>query len=241
VSLPPWKLERFALGELPAAELAAIEARVAADPALRAALDALRADDAEIRAAHPAARVVPRLRARAPRPRRALAAGGAALALAAGALLWVQPPPAPDPGGDAGEERAKGNGAPQLQVLRAGDPAPLGAGAVARPGDLLGFRVNPGAGEYGVLLSVDGRGAVTRHFPRDGAPAEGLPPGATALDIGYELDDAPAFERFVWVTADQPLDPAALAEALAGLPRPETDPLPLPPGARAAELLVRKP
>lgn len=70
--------------------------------------------------------------------------------------------------------------------------------------------------------------------------------GAVALPQSYELDAAPAFERFVLVSADDPnaaIDPTqvmAAARALAALPTAASDPLALPAGWRQSSFLVRK-
>ncbi|HEX8539626.1 MAG TPA: ActD-like protein, partial [Cystobacter sp.] len=65
----------------------------------------------------------------------------------------------------------------------------------------------------GVIFSVDGRGTVTLHAPERGLDAMPLAPSGThALPQAYALDDAPAFERFFFVTSD---DPFSLEEVLA--------------------------
>ena len=53
--IPAWKLERYALGELPEAELATIRAQLDADPEARATLEELAASDAAILAQRPPA------------------------------------------------------------------------------------------------------------------------------------------------------------------------------------------
>ena len=71
---------------------------------------------------------------------------------------------------------------------------------------------------FGVILSIDGRGAVTVHHPRDGRQAARLVPGQEVrLSSAYRLDDAPGWERFVLVTAEVPFDVAPVVEA-AGQP-----------------------
>lgn len=62
--VPDLLLERYALGELPEPQRIAIERRLAADPGLRARLEALRASDAELLASHPAESVARTLRNR---------------------------------------------------------------------------------------------------------------------------------------------------------------------------------
>jgi hypothetical protein len=67
---------------------------------------------------------------------------------------------------------------------------------------------------YGVILSLDGRGGVTRHLPEGGATAAPLEAGEVVpLAHAFELDDAPAWERFFFVTADAPFQVAMVEEA----------------------------
>jgi hypothetical protein len=56
-TIPTWKLERFALGELPADELAVLQRRMETDTELRGQLEALQADNAAILESYPAPRV----------------------------------------------------------------------------------------------------------------------------------------------------------------------------------------
>ncbi|MDE2832664.1 MAG: hypothetical protein OXN20_21310, partial [Gemmatimonadota bacterium] len=59
----------------------------------------------------------------------------------------------------------------------------------------------------GVIVSVDGRGTVTRHLPASGTSAVRLIQGdPVPLDYSYELDDAPKWERFYFLTADASFD-----------------------------------
>ena len=63
---------------------------------------------------------------------------------------------------------------------------------------------------YGVLLSIDGARKVTLHWPEAGQrrrrPLQAS--GEMRLPSAYELDDAPAFERFFLVRADEPFSVA---------------------------------
>ena len=63
-----------------------------------------------------------------------------------------------------------------------------------------------------MIFSVDGRGSVTLHFPSGDRADTTLERGVHALEYGYELDDAPRFEKFLFVTSTQPLDVASLLE-----------------------------
>ena len=70
------------------------------------------------------------------------------------------------------------------------------------------------------IVSIDGAGVVTLHHP-DTATEEAQLGGDGRVDLpySYELDDAPDFERFVFVTSNEPFDVHAVllsAKRLAG-------------------------
>jgi hypothetical protein len=235
--VPDLVLERYRLGELPAAEAEWLERRLREDEGLRQRLDALDLSDSEIQRRQPPGWLAERVRARldgrgtGPGPRRAEAPRPvwarhwpvpAALAVAATVLLvlaprTIAPPPvtpvptaAPEPG-----DRIKGM-RPALVLFRhspSGGEA-LVDGAVARPGDLVRVGYRAAGRAYGVVLSIDGRGAVTLHLPSGGARAAALRSGAAVLlDHSYELDDAPRAERFFFVTSGSPFDVAPVVDA----------------------------
>ena len=78
-------------------------------------------------------------------------------------------------------------------------------GAAARENDVVQLAYQAAGRHFGAIVSIDGRGVVTRHLPAAGPLASPLKSGAAfALPQAYRLDDAPGFERFYFVTADQP-------------------------------------
>lgn len=243
---PDWLVERLAAGDLPAGEAEAVRARLEAEGGLDR-IDALRRDDAAFPIAHPAAPAVEEIRrragVRAPRPSRAwrLAVPAFAAAAAAAAVLLVVPHRA---GLELPETREKGLEA-HLEIYRQSQPEPLAGGAVARPGDVLQLAYVSAGAPYGVVISVDGRGGVTLHWPEGGGPAAKLRSGgAVPLAHAYQLDDAPRFERFFLVTGPQPFDSAAVVDAarrLAAAGSAETAPLPLPNGLAQKAVVLRKP
>jgi hypothetical protein len=82
-------------------------------------------------------------------------------------------------------------------------PEELTDGAVARRGDRLQIAYNAGGAAYGAVVSLDGRGTVTLHYPLTSTQDPQLVPGGSQqLPYAYELDDAPAFERFFFITSD---------------------------------------
>jgi hypothetical protein len=258
--LPDWLVERAALGEVPPANRERLERADPRELAERTA--ALRTANAAELAAHPAgpalaqieARVAAEARRRAEDRRRqrvrwlGVATTVAAVVVAAQfafppARKGKSPPPPPPP------ETTRVKGAARLLAFRqVGDQvARLDADALVRAGDVVQLRYNAGGQRYGVIASIDGAGVVTLHFPA----REDAPPQATAvsqatatLPHAYALDDAPRFERFFFVTADEPIDLArslAALHALAARADAADAALELPPGLHQWSLRLRKP
>ncbi len=257
--VPDLVLERYRLGELPRADVEALELRLRVDAEQRARLEALESSDAEIRRRYPpewlAERIHRRLRsaardARKERPARAMHwPVPVALAAAATVLLVLAPrlvsPPQVEPGarppvGESGD-RIKGL-APSLQLVRKTPDGsePLAHGAVARAGDVIRVGYRAAGRGFGVILSVDGRGTVTLHLPLRGDRAAPLDSGGTVLlDHAYELDDAPRFERFYFVTAATPF-PVATVVGAARRAGVEASELPLPKSLEQSTFLIQK-
>lgn len=232
--IPQWKLERYLLEELPAADMAAVGQVIAGSAALRQRLDALRRDDAAMLGNHPAPWMARRILARAAPPARERSprlpaswrwrlAPAAAVALVAAVVLpsrWdgtVRPPDESPAALQASVSAIRLKGAPYLVVHRktATGSERLASGAAARAGDLVLIQYHGAGRRYGAILSADGRGALTVHLPAAGTGAASLTDsGLVSLGYAYELDDAPRWERFYFVTADRPFDVAAVAAAV---------------------------
>ncbi|MBF5045187.1 hypothetical protein FGE12_22475 [Aggregicoccus sp. 17bor-14] len=262
IKTPDWLLERIALGELPPEELARARAQLAQEPDGLARLAALEADNARVLERLPPAELAREVARRAhlqdvqrrAAPRRSALPFALGLPLAAALALLVVlsvREPAERGAGDsalaqADTTRIKGD--PRLLVFRQGqgEPEQLRTGASARAGDLLQLGYVSAGHPYGAVLSLDGRGQVTLHFPEraDAVPALD-PKGAVSLGHAYELDDAPAFERFVLVTSDKPFDVQTVLEAARALARDpaqaHTLPLQLPAGLEQSSFTVEKP
>jgi len=267
--VPDLVLEQYALGELRAAERERVDAALDGDPALRERLEALRRSDAEILAERPPALVAEAIRAAlgagerqpsvgrpsvggpaadGPSARRRLAAFPLGPVLAAAAAVLVLVGVLAFRGSlfpSADITRMKGGEAALLVYRSTGSGVEeLGEGAAARAGDLLQLRYAPGAARYGAVFSIDGRGSVTFHLPAgyQGGAAESpaLQPGGQALESAYELDDAPAFERFYLVTALSPFDLASLREAALALARSGADAPRLGEGLSWSAVTIRK-
>ncbi len=121
----------------------------------------------------------------------------------------------------------------------------LGPDAVAHEGDLLQVGYVAAGQRHGVIVSIDGGGAVTLHWPDAADESSALEQGeVVTLAHAYELDGAPEFERFVFVTADTPIDAAMVvdaAERIAEAPkRARTKRLALPKSWQQSSILLRK-
>ena len=203
MTVPDPILERFRLGELSAAEHAALEASLT--EADRARLAELAADDAAILERYPprvmAIAIQDKARARAKRwvvP----TIGSAVVLLGAAAALAVAFQPetmAESVDHTLAGETVRAKGHTRVLVYSEADPSsPLADQAALAHGDTVQLGVNVDHDAYGVLVSLDGRGVVTTHWPLDGAEAAPIEPGRTqVLPRAYTLDDAPRFERFL--------------------------------------------
>lgn len=254
--IPRWKLERYLLGELTKKEMAEVDRRVRECPETARAVEDLRRSDAELRRRFPAREIVPPIvraaaregeRMSAESPRRSLRrflVPAAPLAAAAGLLLFVMLRQAPD-------NRPKGgrtdSGPARLEIYRKAGASVeiLKDGDTVRAGDLLQIAYLPAGKPFGVVASLDGRGTVTLHYPESERASTRLAAGPLVrLETSYELDDAPDFECFYFLTAAAELD---VREALsrisdsAGMKSGTLEPrLDLPPGWDRFAVCFRK-
>ena len=80
--------------------------------------------------------------------------------------------------------------------------------------DLLQIAYNAAGKGFGAILSIDGRGIVTLHYPYEASDLPELDTeGEIALQYSYRLDDAPGFERFFFLTSDRLFDIALIIDA----------------------------
>jgi hypothetical protein len=259
--VPDLLLERYRLGEMSPAEMEELRRRLAEDEELRARLRALDESDREINRRYPpgwlSARIRQRLRANASHPsstvRRRfswrLPVGAAAAAVLVIAVGWqifgpttVEPVPRPLVPAESGD-RIKGDSLVLFRKTPEGSEV-LGDGAGARAGDQIRIGYRAAGRSYGMILSIDGRGVVTRHFPRDGERAALLTGrGLTLLDHSYELDDAPRWERFYLVSGREAFDVGPVLEAAQTVARAGTSPpraLALPASLDQSSLVLIK-
>jgi hypothetical protein len=255
---PTWLVERLAQGELDAATAADVRARLAAegrspDEVLAALADANRAFLANMPKQQAAAAIRARLaRTTAPKRRPLIwLVPVAGLAMAAVLMAGRVRPGGPTPtGGDELEETGIKGGAPKaarLVVYRHRDAhnERLPGGAHAERGDRLQLAYVTRDDGYGLIVSLDGAGRVTLHLPEENASTAAAlqAAGEVQLPESYELDDAPVFERFFFVTARSPFAIAPVVQAVRALatsPTAETGALPLPAGFTQTSLKLDK-
>lgn len=225
-TFPDWKLERYLLGELPEKEMESFRQELERSELLRARVEALRVSGGEILELYPPGPTAKHIRdvvdrgttpgTRKPSLRRI---GWAFLPAAALLLFAVYPDRGQEMGGRAddfaSDTRVKA-GSPTLQIFRKTTQGveELRNGAAARPHDIIQVKYRAGGHRHGAILSVDGRSSVTVHLPEAGSMSAELIPGrADTLGYAYELDDAPNWERFYFVTSDTPFNLEPLIQA----------------------------
>lgn len=239
------RLEQMRTGERPVDD---------ADTDARAALAALAEDDVVVLARLPPRTTAARILDEAGRTRTPPATAwkfliAPALAVAGSIGFFVVRAPVDDVADRADRtdlaDLVKGS-SPGLVISQTlhGATVDLEPGATVKPHDVVQVQIRAAGASFGVVVSTDGSGHVTRHHPASGSDTT-LPAGKTALPFSFELDDAPRFERFFLVTSASPLD-VAVVEAAAATTMRSKDPrfaalTGLPDGARQTDFLLQKP
>ncbi len=219
-----YTLERIALGELVGDELVAAHNRLAVETGGFERLRAIEHSNVAILKAYPAEVMVPRIQ-NGIRAAEALEDQGAfrrgwwaglsmGLVAAAAAVLFMALLPRDEVARvgpvDVTPEVTRLKGLePHLVVhRRATDGSErLHPGETVVEGDVLQLGYVSGGETYGAIVSIDGAGVVTLHHPKTATEEAQLGgDGRVDLPYSYELDDAPDFERFVFVTSDESFD-----------------------------------
>jgi hypothetical protein len=216
-------LEQYLLGELPRKEMAATKRLLERDEKLRNRLEELERSNLEILEQYPAERMSRRIQSKLdPQPPTTnifqswpmkAFVGAAALVLLV--LLLPHDFDSVRPGETTSTERLKGQ-EPHLKLFRKTPDGSEGLedGARVVAGDIIRIAYLAAGHPYGLIVSVDGKGAVTLHVPHQGSRSVRLEnDGEVLLDFALELDDAPRWERFFFVTCDTPFDVAPVLEA----------------------------
>jgi hypothetical protein len=223
-TISEYYLERYALGELPGEEQAEIHRLSSSIPEIQAELKRIEASNREILALYPPPTVKAGLLTQLENMREQSFPFKRILAIASTVsllliLVLVFPlikhkSPINPPGTKPDNILVKGI-APvdlsrtQLLVYRKiQDRVEIMAdGEQAKAGDLLQLAYVTTQDSYGMILSIDGRGTVTLHLPESSGQPTKLKAGKQSLlPNAFELDDAPEFERFFFLTSDSPID-----------------------------------
>ncbi len=252
-----FRLERYALGELSALEQRELQQALDANPFAQARLADISRSNQEILSAYPPETVVSRIQKRAAaKSQRDLTPYRFAIWMPAGAALAVVLAivvlnrPSDDPLRPLPTETTRVKGLrPHLLIFAKPDsktPATaLAEGSVVRAHTLLQIAYVSAGRPFGVVVSLDGRGTATLHHPAAVSQSAQLQAGGQVLlPSAYELDDAPHFERFFFVTGATPIDAAmvlaAARQLAADTARARNVALPLPAGLEQTSLLLRK-
>lgn len=258
-SVKAWELERYLLGELPRKRMEEIGRILRQDAILNGQLAALRKSDHDILQAYPPEKVVPDIQRKfqgvrvrkETRPRSRALRGllyASPVLVPALVFLFIVIFKAPV----SEETRIKGPESidmtkSQLLIYRkANDEVHLiRNGDAAHEGDLLQIAYVSAGDPFGVIFSLDGSGAVTLHFPDDDLSAAMLQLNKQVLlKTSYELDDAPEFERFFFITAPSEINVSEIlrqAERFAANPeRARGGALDLPETYGQHSVLVKK-
>ncbi len=248
--IPDITLERYLLNELPAERMRDIQGLLDADPSLRKRLDDIRKSSGKILRRYRPESMVPKILARASLPehpgsripvkslsrKMLLIPSLAAAAVAASIIIF----PIIKSGNDtivdhyAGDvTRIKGAGTGIYIYRKQNNSAELlSNNRRVREKDLLQIAYYSTEDIHGMILSLDGRGTVTIHYPRPPSMSTRIEKNRKILlPASYELDDAPGFERFIFITSRVPLDVRAVSRAAEKLARK-------PGSAKKAELTI---
>ncbi|MEW6363425.1 MAG: hypothetical protein AB1714_02170 [Acidobacteriota bacterium] len=264
LEIPEWKLERYLLGELPAGEMEEVRIAADSDAAIKARLIEIEGSTRAFLDQHPPDRMAGSILVRVRRagaepechapPLRvlrllpALALTGAAVALVWFSLPYfrVSNPSVTESQEIETDTRIKGVH-PYLFLYRrtASGSDRLSEGSITRRGDLIQLAYQVSEPSFGVILSIDGGGAVTLHMPQQVGMSPQLAPGRMIpLDVSYQLDDAPDYERFYLITSLKAFDIQPIMEAAqsAAAGRSATGPaiLQLPATYSRYDITVRK-
>jgi hypothetical protein len=230
-----WKLERYLLGELPSSSLEEISRLVQENPELQKEIQNLRQAQSELLRQNPPETMLPGIRKRYEELRGRAKVGEKARPVALRRLLYGTPVLASalllvfvvllkDRTGP-GSTRIKGEESldfskTQILIYKKSDDEIklLSNGGQARAGDLLQLAYVPAGKTHGVIISVDGNGIVTLHLPesKNGATLLGQET-KNPLSSAYQLDDAPDFERFFFITAMTEIDVSSVLNEAEGL------------------------
>lgn len=219
-----WELERYLLGELPSHRMVEIEELLEENPEIKKEIEELKKSNQTILEQYPAESMVPQVLHRHEEEKHRKKIREKARFLTLKRLVYATPVIAAafivlfivfhNTGTLPTDTRIKGLEDIDLtktQIIiyrKKGDEAEiLKNGELAKAGDLLQIAYVPASKTYGVIFSIDGNGVVTLHFPENENSSALLKQEKTVLlGAAYELDNAPEYERFFFITTTKEID-----------------------------------
>lgn len=269
-----YSLEGYLLGELEEERCHEVQSSLEKDVSLQESLEEIEASNRDILAQYPAGLVVPLIleRRQGEKGKKPSKQSGAlsfflkrvlivspALASVLLLLILFFPQARNKDAGEVNKDQAeiiniKGEGPQQIDLTRTqllihrkrnSHVELLRNGAPGKAGDLLQLGYISAKEPYGIILSIDGQGRVSLHFPgTKDLPASLVCHQKILLPNAIELDNAPAFERFFFITSNSPLEVAGIlkaAEKLAkDIHRARKEVIPLPGDINQYSLIILK-
>ncbi len=265
-------LERYILGELPEEDAREMRRRASTNPEVLAALENIESSNQAVLLRYPPSMVKERLLGRLVEargrkrekgwltrttPLRRLLLVSSAFAAALLFLVFIRPSLRKEGvSGEAraGEEYSQAKGTEALDLLKTqllvyrknkDRVEMLTDGSLSKAGDLLQLAYVADRAPYGAILSIDGRGGVTLHYPSEQGETTDLTQNKRVLlPNAIELDDAPLFERFFFLTSTSPIDLAGILEQAkilaADAARAREGRLALPEGIDQSTIIILK-
>jgi hypothetical protein len=244
-----WELERYLLGELPPRRMEEIKRLAQENTEIRKEIECLKDSNPEVLKQHPSEIMIPEILKRYEEDKRQAGIKEKTRPITLKRLLYAGPILAtttPNYTRIKGEESIDFSKT-QIIIYRKKNTevALLKNGNQARAGDLLQIAYVPAGKTNGVIFSTDGSGIVTLHFPEGKKDPSNLKQEKKVLlTSSYELDDAPDFERFFFISAMKEIDVEDImkkAEALAASPSSaKTARLELPESYHQFSILLKK-
>jgi len=219
-----WELERYLLGELAPSRMEEITQLAQENPEVKKEIDLLKQIHAEIIRQHPPETMLPgilkhyeenlrqaqiREKARPITVKRLLYAAPALVsALILLFIVFFNNGTTSDYTRIKGEESIDFTKTQIIIYKKSGSEIELlKNGARAKAGDLLQLAYIPAGKTYGVIFSIDGSGIVTLHHPESKGNSSILKQEKkNLLPSSYELDNAPDFERFFFITTMEEIE-----------------------------------
>jgi hypothetical protein len=101
-----------------------------------------------------------------------------------------------------------------LYQNRGNEAVLLSNNSILSENDIIQISYIAAGKKYGVIISIDGKGNVNLHYPDfPKGPEKLFPEGEIALQNAYQLDNAPKYEKFYFITSGKPIDTRIVLDA----------------------------